>query len=373
MSTTVVTDLSLETFHSILLMAGPFPTARAAIALSVVARGRIKGRLLTECVARSLICTFSDEASCEYDGRQSWLYHVARLLPMGLLHHVPMGLLDTAYAPRVPPSWFLRAVFITQGVSGNFGFPIDLTVLRKMYAVFGMPYTDATHSKPAWLQFKTGRQLLVHSYDPRSKTFLMDLEMIMDMLTMHSLAFVTSYHEIYHPIGQHVSPRVFDAALSSWFAIAKGISPWLVNDSEEDSDGDADYEFDVSDSDSDSDSEYNSDSECVSDESGNEVDGQCMPAEFFDELARKGSPGCDPTKCYRPCRCTLIGPLNGSDSLRPRETTCRTVANKKPHSHFNRAACCRHGRRIGRVWDDDLMLAQFLSDPTYDKLKFFLE
>ena len=151
-----ICDLPAVLLLKILVLCGPIATAHVSTVLSVLVRTEMDGRRLVDAVAVALISTFSDELSCEYDARWPWLYHAARL--MGLLPNKPhpVWLLSTPNVPRVPPSWFLRAVFCQQAAEVGDGFPIDLTVLRKMYAIFGMPYTDPAHSQPAWLSFEEG-------------------------------------------------------------------------------------------------------------------------------------------------------------------------------------------------------------------------
>ena len=258
-------DLPVDLLLTILVSCGPVATAHVSMLLPVLVRAQIDGRRLVDAIAVSFICTFSDALSCEYDARWPWLYHAARL--MGLLPNKPhpVWLLNTAAdVPRVPPSWFMRAVFCQEApYAVRTGFPIDLAVLRKMYAIFGMPYTDAAHSKPAWLRFNSDRRFPVISG--------CDNDWSMELLASRELLgrflddlgqLLDSFQQIMSSVfktkrgGQHVSPAVFDAALSSWTSNAEGTSPWLLElkkghgseDDDSDDDGDS-YKLETEDED----------------------------------------------------------------------------------------------------------------------------
>ena len=366
-------DLPVDLLLTILVSCGPVATAHVAMVLPVLVRAQIDGKRLVDAIAVSLICTFSDALSCEYDARWPWLYHVARL--MGLLPSKPhpVWLLDTAAdVPRVPPSWFMRAVFCQLGSSRGTGFPIDLAVLRKMYAIFGMPYTDAAHSQPVWLRFDDCLRFPVISgfypdWSPELAAsplgrFLADLERLLTKfqeMMFGATRFMTPYH---------VSSTMFDTALTSWASNAEGTSPWLLKEDQDSKDGDC--EDDDSDDDGDSyrletededevEEEYEVDEVEEVEEVVEEEHEYCMRVEGWDSpdllynLAF-GHDG-DPTCCHGPCRCTLIGPLGRSDRMVHSERNLRT------------------GRRIGRYWDDDLRLARFLANPTCEKLSYFLD
>ena len=251
-------DLPVDLLLTILVSCGPVATAHVAMVLPVLVRAQIDGKRLVDAIAVSLICTFSDALSCEYDARWPWLYHAARL--MGLLPSKPhpVWLLDTAAdVPRVPPSWFMRAVFCQLGCnlsSRGTGFPIDLAVLRKMYAIFGMPYTDAAHSQPVWLRFDDCLRFPVISgfypdWSPELAAsplgrFLADLERLLTKfqeMMFGATRFMTPYH---------VSSTMFDTALTSWASNAEGTSPWLLKEDQDSKDGDC--EDDDSDDDGDS-------------------------------------------------------------------------------------------------------------------------
>ena len=366
-------DLPVDLLLTILVSCGPVATAHVSMLLPVLVRAQIDGRRLVDAIAVSFICTFSDALSCEYDARWPWLYHAARL--MGLLPNKPhpVWLLNTAAdVPRVPPSWFMRAVFCQEApYAVRTGFPIDLAVLRKMYAIFGMPYTDAAHSKPAWLRFNADRRFPVISG--------CDNDWSMELLASRELLgrflddlgqLLDSFQQIISSVfktkrgGQHVSPAVFDAALSSWTSNAEGTSPWLLElkkghgseDDDSDDDGDS-YKLETEDEDE-VEEEYELEEEYeVEEEEKEEHD-------HFNHIPDWDGPNplcrlvfCqdeDPTCCHGPCRCTLIGPLSCGD---------RVLASERR----------RAGRRVGRYWDDDLRLARFLANPTCEQLSYYLD
>ena len=357
-------DLPVDLLHKILVLVGPVTTAHVAMVLSILVRARIDGRRLVDAVAVSIICTFSDELSCEYDTRWPWLYHAVRLT--GLLPNKPhpVWLLNsTAEVPRVPPSWFLRVVFCQQAMEFD-GFPIDVAALRKMYAVYGMPYTNAAHSQPAWLRFPSDhrRHPISSSSDsgwipelaesPLAR-FLRDLERVLHML----YCWMSGQDSC-----RHVSPAVLDAALSSW-AQPRGC-PALALDLEEEYG--SDEEFGSEDGDyepeAESDEEMEEESYPVSEDDESEDD---ESEHVFKRIPGWGqrdllcrlahAHGADPTCCHGPCRCTLIGPLSCDDRVLVWERVTAT------------------GRYLGRYWDDDLRLARFLAHPTHEKLRYHLD
>ena len=309
---------------------------------------------LVDAVAIALICTFSDELSCEYDARWPWLYHAARL--MGLLPNKPhpVWLLSTPNVPRVPPSWFLRLVFHQQAAEPGNGWPIDLAVLRKMYAIFGMPYTDPAHSQPTWLSFEEGKNYPVGWLDDRGGNpplarFLTDLGQFLHTLERQMFGGQPD------AVPRHVSPDVFDAALSIHFSNAKVLSPGLLEaekelEGEDDDSEDDDYEPEEVEE---VEEEYYPDEN----EDESEDPPRWCPTEdgpgLLERLAL--AHGADPTCCHGPCRCTLVGPLDVNDPERMWEYDRRT------------------GRPVGRYWHDDLRLARFLAHPSPEKLSYFLD
>ena len=352
-----ICDLPADLLLKILVPCGPIATAHVSMVLSVLVRAEVDGRRLVDAVAVALIRTFSDELSCEHDARWPWLYHAARL--MGLLPNKPhpVWLLSTPNVPRVPPSWFLRSVFHQQAAELGNGWPIDLTVLRKMYAIFGMPYTDPAHSQPTWLSFEEGENNPVGWLDalhgdlagtPLAR-FLTDLGQF-----LHKLESQTLDGQPY-AVPRHVSADVFDAALSIHVSNEKVLSHGLLEaekelEGEDDDSEDDDYEPEEVEE---VEEEYYPDeSEDESEDPPRWCSTEHGPG-LFRRLAL--AHGADPTCCHGPCRCTLVGPLDLYDRVLGWERDIRT------------------GRLCGRYWDDDLRLARFLAHPSPEKLSYFLD